>query len=438
MNKSMITSNQKKILFLILALSFVIRFIFTLTIDTTLKSDSITYHKLALSILSGEYSLDGRHTAFVVCGYPVFLSSVYFLFGEGQFFVKVIQSLLEIFTGYLFFRVSMNFFSTKYSLVSTAVYMFFPSNMLFSQAILTETLFGFFAMIVLYFCLGKNITKNVFVTGMFFGLAILVRSSFSFAALLVPLFLIFRRRDLFGNGGFFNPLKCSAYFAAGMLLILSPWLIRNKIVMNSFTLATQGGSTLWEGNNPQATGTWNSEAVNSNSLFDNPDEILREKEFYSQAIDYIRSNPVKFVTNGVKKLGYLFSSERMAVLYFTDSEPGESSTVVYKRVNPLILATVNIPYFAIMLLGTWGLLALKENRFFIYGFIIVWMITIFIFVGLARYHYVLIPFFVLGTVNVFAAKNIFRVISPFRKAIGILFTIFLIAVWSAEAYLMFK
>lgn len=430
---------EKKFLFLILTSVFLIKIIFIFTIPTLLKSDSLTYNELATSILSGSYSINGKSTAFVVCGYPLFLSGIYSVFGEGQFFIKLIQSILEIFTGYLFFKVSLNFFNTKYSLVSLAVFSFLPSNLLYTQTVLTESLFGFFAILVLYFCLKKRFLGNIFLTGLFFGCAIMVRSSFSVAVLLVPLYLFLEREKLFSRQSFLYAFRYSAIFFAGVILILAPWIIRNKIEFNSFTLATQGGSTLWEGNNPQATGTWNQEMVESNPLFDHPDEIYREKEFYRLAVDFIINNPVEFIKLGIKKIAYLFSSERMIILYFVESVPGETSTQVYKGVNPLILAFVNIPYFLVMLAGTWGLLAWREKNFFIYGFILVWMITIFIFVGLARYHYVLIPFFVIGTVNFLAErKTLFENLSITKKILGIGFSIFLIGIWISEIYLMYK
>ncbi|MDQ3193485.1 MAG: glycosyltransferase family 39 protein, partial [Bacteroidota bacterium] len=357
---------------LILLSAFLIKIILALAIQTSLKSDSITYNTLALSILKGEYSFDGRPTAFVVIGYPLFLSAVYSLFGDGQFFVKIIQSFIEIFTGLLFFRISRIFFNIKYSLFSLGVFSFLPSNLLYSQAILTESLFGFLYMLVIIHCLKENFLSNLFLLGIFLGLAILVRSSFSFAALLIPLFLFFERKRLFTDNYYPKILKHSAIFIAGLFLILAPWLVRNKIVMNSLTLATQGGSTLWEGNNPDATGTWNPQAVNNNPLFKNSDEVYREKEFYRLASNFILENPLRFITLGIKKTGYLFSSERMIILYFVNAAPGETSTQVYKAVNPLILLLVNIPYFIIMMLGAWGILVLKRKTFFIYGFILIW------------------------------------------------------------------
>jgi hypothetical protein len=219
-----------------------------------------------------------------------------------------------------------------------------------------------------------------------------------------------------------------------------PWLVRNKITMNTFTIATQGGFTFWSGSNPDATGTWYYKIEESNPLFNIQDEATRDREFYKLGLDYAIHNPHKFFITGVKKIGYLFSSERMILLYFVKSDSGgKTSTEVYKSINPFLIALFNIPYFAVMLLGVWGLIALKKKRFFIYGFMLTWMITFFMFVALARYHYVLIPFFILGTVKFISEyKTIFRELKLSKKIIAVCFDLFLLAVWAGEFYLLYK
>lgn len=441
---STLTKKEKNYLFLILALSFCIKLVLAFTIEVDLRSDSMVYDTLAKNIIElGEYSFEGRTTALLISGYPIFLSGIYFIFGSEQIFVKIIQSLIEIVTCYLFFLVALKFFDKKYSLISLAVFAFFPSNILFSQTVLTEPLFGLLQMTLLYLCLCGKPAKNVFFIGLLWGAAIMVRSSFALSVVLIPLYFFYKRKELFPENfsSSIKPvLKYSSLFIIGVFLFLAPWLIRNQVTMGSFTLATQGGFTFWSGSNPDATGSWYYKIEESDPLFDEKDEVKRDKEFYRRGIDYALHNPHKWLITGVKKLGYLFSSERMIVLYFIDDPGGEqTSTQVYKSANPLFNAVVNIPYFIVMLLGTWGLLAFRKNTFFIYGFILTWMATIFIFVALARYHYVLIPFFILGTANtLFLGKKLFAELSLTRKFIGAGFTLFLLGVWASEFYLLLK
>lgn len=435
-----LTNKERNYLFLILAGSFAVKLILAFTIHVELRSDSMVYDILAKNIITlGEYSFEGKPTALLISGYPIFLSGIYAVFGTDQIYVKIIQSLFEVITCWLFFLVSLKFFDKKFSLISLGIFAFFPSNILFSQTVLTEPLFGLLQMSLLYLCLCGKPAKNVFILGLLWGSAIMVRTSFALSIVLIPMFLFFYRKELF-HGGFTPVMKYSLLFIVGVFIFLAPWLIRNQITMGSLTLATQGGFTFWSGSNPDATGSWYYKIEESDPLFNEQDEVKRDKEFYRRGIDYALSNPHKFLITGIKKIGYLFSSERMIVLYFMDDGGGEqTSTQVYKSANPLFILLVNLPYFIVMLLGTWGLLAFRKNTFFLYGFILTWIVTIFMFVALARYHYVLIPFFILGTVNlIFLGKKLFSEMNLTRKVLAAGFSLFLIGVWASEFYLLLK
>ena len=417
---------------------FVLRFILLLAETPPLRSDSLTYHNIALSILRGEYSLGGYPTAFVVPGYPVFLAVIYKLFGDGQTAVRFFQVVTDILTVLLFTASCRMIFDKRYALTAGAVFALFPSNILYTQTILTETLFGLFSVLILYQTLGRIPARNLFVTGMLFGAALLVRSSFVFCCLFFVVYLIVQRKYLFADNGTANTARKIALFLAGIALVLSPWLIRNKLEMGEFVLATQGGSTLWEGNNPHATGTWNKQMVEANPLFEEKDEIKRDKEFRKQAIEFIVNNPLKFIELGIKKTGYLFSSERMILLYFAGDPEGATSTGMYRKINPVYLAAVNLPYFALITAGLWGLLLNFKGKFIVIGFTASWILTMFIFVSLSRYHYVLIPFFTIGAVNLLRhGLKPLRQLKPGMIMAGAVCTLFLAAVWAVEFYLLY-
>jgi len=444
-NFKKLSAPQKKYLFLILLSAFIIKLILVFSLPAEIRSDSLDYHRIAVNLVKfGEYSFEaGKPTGNFACGYPLFLAGVYKIFGTEQMWVRIVNSLLEIITGIFFFLISMKFFDEKWSLISLAIFTFFPSNILFSQTVLTEPVFGMLAVILLWYCLNGVIDNKIFFIGLLWGYAVLIRSSFSLSLFLMLIFIFKYRRQLFE--GFKTKrikrvIQFSLIFIFGASFVIAPWLIRNKNVLGTFTIATQGGFTFWSGSNPNATGTWYYKIEESNPMFNITDEVERDRAFYKEGIDYAIHNPHKFIITGFKKIGYLFSSERLILLYFTQGDKaGMTSTDVYKSINPLFLALVNIPYFAVMLLGIWGLLAFRKQKFFLYGFIITWMITFFMFVALARYHYVLIPFFVLGTVKLLSDRRIiWKELSLSKKIIAIAFNVFLLGVWASEFYLMYK
>jgi 4-amino-4-deoxy-L-arabinose transferase-like glycosyltransferase len=433
--------DEKLLLSIILLGTFVIKLLFAFFIQSPIRSDSSDYLELASSLINGGYSFSGKPTAYVGCGYPLFLSVIIFIFGEGQFYIRVIQSAIEIGTGYLFFKVSRNFFNVKYSLISLLIFSLLPSNVIYSQAVLSESLFGFFSMSVLYLAMREDFTEKrslIILSGLLFGYAVLIRTAFLPCLILIPLYFYISGNDQNKNRSFLKVIKLSAIFITGVILILAPWSIRNKIQVNTYSLGTTSGVNFWAGSNPDATGTYYHNMTESFPI-DFQNEADRDKEYFKLGLDYAINNPAKYFILGIKKLGYLFSSERMAVLYFTDAAPGETSTEVYKAVNPFILILVNIPYFFVMLTGVWGLLFLKEKKYFILGFTLIWIITVFVFVALARYHYVLIPFFTIGCVNYLFYKDLtFKEMGIFKKLSGAVISLFFISVWITEFYLMYK
>ena len=443
MNK--LSSKEKKYLLLILLSALLIKILLIFILPADIRSDSLDYHKIAVNIVKyGEYSFEaGKPTANFSCGYPLFLAGVYKVFGTEQSWVRLVNSLLEVFTGLFFFLISLKFFNTKWSLISLALFSFFPSNILFSQTVLTEPVFGLFACAILYYCLTENIDNKIFFIGLIWGYAVLIRSSFSVSVVLLFIYLFYNRKKLFegfSHKRFKRVMQYSLLFGLGLFFVIAPWLLRNKSVIGTYSIATQGGFTFWSGSNPNATGTWYYKIEESNPLFNIQDEVARDKAFYKEGIDYALHNPHKFIITGFKKIGYLFSSERLILLYFTktDSE-GKTSTDVYRSINPLFIALVNIPYFIVMLFGCWGLLSYKKNTFFLYGFIITWMITFFLFVALARYHYVLIPFFVLGTIKLISERKTFwKELNIYKRIFALGFSLFLFGVWISEFYLMYK
>jgi 4-amino-4-deoxy-L-arabinose transferase-like glycosyltransferase len=444
-NFKKLSASQKKYFYLILLSAFIIKMFLVFTLPAEIRSDSLDYHRIAINLVKfGEYSFEaGKPTGNFSCGYPLFLAGVYKVFGAEQSWVRVINSLLEIITGIFFFFISLKFFDEKWSLISLAIFTFFPSNILFSQTVLTEPVFGMFAMILLYYCLTGKIDNKIFFIGLLWGYAVLIRSSFSLSVFLMLIFIFKFRRQLFE--GFETKrikrvIQYSLLFLFGLIIVIAPWLLRNKSVLGTFTIATQGGFTFWSGSNPNATGTWYYKIEDSNPMFNISDEVEKDRAFYKEGIDYAIHNPHKFIITGIKKIGYLFSSERLILLYFSQGDStGKTSTDVYKSINPLFIALVNIPYFAVMLMGIWGLLAFKKNNFFLYGFIITWMITFYIFVALARYHYVLVPFFILGSVKLLMdGKILWRELSIPKKIFAMCFNLFLLGVWTSEFYLMYK
>lgn len=104
------------------------------------------------------------------------------------------------------------------------------------------------------------------------------------------------------------------WFLAGLLLVVTPWILRNRIVLGSWVVATtHGGYTLALGNNPdfyrdvirsgrgmpwdgQALDSWQQRSLEQAAAagIDVGDEVSLDDWYYGQAVEAIRSDPGSF------------------------------------------------------------------------------------------------------------------------------------------------
>lgn len=134
--------------------------------------------------------------------------------------------------------------------------------------------------------------------GVLVALGTLARGTPAIVLPLVALLLIRRHRA--------SALAPVALLAFGMGLGLSPWLVRNTLVLGEPVITTTSGENFWRGNNEQATGgVYSPSGESLSSLYPgNPifppairetlahgTEIDRQKVFTAEALRFIRENP---------------------------------------------------------------------------------------------------------------------------------------------------
>ena len=138
--------------------------------------------------------------------------------------------------------------------------------------------------------------------GAFAGLAILLRAA---TLLFVPIalaWMLWKRQP-----------RAAAAFLAGLALILGPWTARNAAVHGRFVLvASDGGVTLWTGNNALATGEGdmaaNPHLKLANQALRAAHPGLTEEElepiYYRESVGWILDHPFAFMGLLAKKAFY--------------------------------------------------------------------------------------------------------------------------------------
>lgn len=393
--------NQAKFILSVLILAFGLRLIWVLSTPDVLTSDPGWYCKTAHLLASeGRYSDmadDNRTTAYLPVGYPFFLSLIFRLTHHSNFMGKFSQIILSLLLGYLNYLMSLKLANRKFANLVLILIVFFPSQIFFTRLFLSEILFTFFFMLFLYLLLLLDEVKKKFIllliAGILLGMATLTRT----LTLLFPLVVLI----------YFIRLKQSSIKAIGrvvliiigMLLLLSPWMIRNKKIMSYGVISTNGGIDLWVGNNPFANGSFNWPSV---TPFDtSSDEKSADKLGFKLGIEYIKNDPFRFILLGIKKEIFLFAGDLYPLYWDLIRTAGSRELSPY-----LALALISQIYYSLIfllfLLGIFIYL-FKKPAFdlrwsLLFYTLVYWCGVHFIFFGEDRFHFPIIPIMVMFAV----------------------------------------
>lgn len=174
--------------------------------------------------------------------WPMLLGVFIRLFGASDQTVAIATGSVFIAGAGLMFLLGEALFDRKIALMSALIYMLSAQNLVNSTSGMTETLSAFLMMLAVYVIVApwaQNAWGDV-AAGAVMGFFYLARYN---ALLFLPLFIVFtwyRRKSQksrgfaagHGSGGAGFVLT-AVRFLAGFLIIVSPWLVRNFILMGS-------------------------------------------------------------------------------------------------------------------------------------------------------------------------------------------------------------
>ena len=214
------------------------------------------------------------------------------------------QAIISTLSVYIFYKINLNFFSSKLSLFNSLIFSMFPLNIYISGQISSITLQVFLSLLFLNFLLliiNKQTKKNIIFFSIVSGLLILTRGEF----ILVFIFLMVA---LIKKIKFSNLIKIILI----TLLVISPYMIRNYVQFNNIILVKSLGFNLWKGNNELSLveGYEEYDNIKFKKLKSNllslekikNYEINRDKLFMDEAKEYLINDPVRYINLFFKKL----------------------------------------------------------------------------------------------------------------------------------------
>jgi 4-amino-4-deoxy-L-arabinose transferase-like glycosyltransferase len=389
-------------------------------------ADAKWYYERALGLAAGNgYVIDGQATAFWPVGYPAFLAAIFSIFGASLTIARLANVVLYL--GILlvsYFLAKRLFRSEQVARLTFFGLAFYPNHIVYSSVILSETLFLFLSLsgvALLIYAEGR--TGVEIAAGIVFGLACLVKPVIILLPGALYLAIMLRDRQRFQQLAISKAISLLIVYSA-LAVTLTPWIIRNYKVFDSFGLvSSNGGYNLLQGNNAYAYG--------SRAPFDKVDEILQAAEttypeYQSNsgnlppskaqeewrvdrlsrkvAIAYILGNPLEVMKKLPMKFFHLYKDDAEGLEWNIWGINERPFPLYIKALWKILTPVCKISYWLVWVLMLGGFAVLWKGRKRmpdnVNPGIGIWVIVYFtciylVFYGETRYHFPLIPWFVM-------------------------------------------
>jgi 4-amino-4-deoxy-L-arabinose transferase-like glycosyltransferase len=398
--------------------------------------DEPEYVELAQNLWLGDgFSMHGQPSAYRDMLYPAMASLVLRMTGGQLSAVLYLQILLSCLTGLLLFLLGKRRFSEKTALLMCAAWMLYPMAVMLSVLYLTETLFIFLWVlaVVLYDGLEEipGAVKAVLL-GLCLGLLCLTRAAGLLMVAALTIYMVLIRYE----AQFRDRVRMTLVVVGICLLTVMPWMIRNYVVMDSFSLNTNGGINLLIGNNRYATGAYRFDVPVQEML---PDEALgeavRDRVGAELAGEYFWSNLGQSLNLWSRKFAFLWSTDIAQSAHYYPNRSGESLAAYLRSLPVPLLLVMAIPYMLILMAGTAGFYLVKNFR--TRGLFILQIILItaaaFMSYGMPRYHFPAMPALMIGAAA-FVEKRPWNASPQWRRLFLLLVLSMFIGIWSYEAF----
>jgi len=386
----------------VVAVAFALRVAAVLLIEVDPRArwgfDMSWYDGVARRLVAGwgYVGFDWAPTAHWPPGYPFLLAAVYWLFGPSLLAAKLANAVLAIVTVVLTYRIGCELGRPRVGLVAAALLALFPGDVLYSPTILSEVLFAtlFCASLWLFLvCRNRWQTRSLawFGFGVLLGAAALVRGT------ALAMFPVFPLTLLVSGTTLRRAMRYSVAAAAGLVLALLPWTVRNQLQLGSpIILATNGANAIWIGQSAVGTAHENIPLPKPNreasARVRNPEsEVETARAKTREAFTSMVTHPGRVVAMMPAKTYMLYKDDRGSYPWI---ESGLRKRLAPER-RPWLDAVVDGYYFLVLglaLVGTRHFLG-REHGAALLPITVAWftLAHAVLFFGLTRFHHTLLP-----------------------------------------------
>ena len=371
-----------------------------------LMGDARSYDAWATQIAGGDWI--GRGVFYQAPLYPYLLGSLYAIAGRSLLGVRVVQAVIGSAACVLLALAGRRFFSDRVGAIAGfGLALYAPA--IFFDGLLQKSSLDIFLVCLALWQMGRlhetpRRISSWLLLGVTMGALALTREN----AIVLTAIIAFwgmagpKVPALRAN----KPIQRVVVFALGVLLVLAPVAIRNRMVAGEWHLTTaQFGPNLYMGNNPLAAGTPASlRAGRGSAEYEQLDAVeLAEaasgrhltpaevSDYWSaQAVAFITSHPGAWLRLMARKGALLWNRTE-----WVDTESEES----YEEWSPLLGAGAWVGHFGVLVpLALLGVIATWRERarlWVLYLLMAAYAASVVMFYVSARYRLPLVPFLVL-------------------------------------------
>jgi 4-amino-4-deoxy-L-arabinose transferase-like glycosyltransferase len=373
-------------------------------------ADSAEYDNFATDLLAGKGFIDhntGMPTSRRVPLYPLFLASIYFIFGHNYFAVRFIQCFMSALLCVIIFYIGKTIFGRKVGLLSATILALYQPSIFSSYFggptfLLSENLSTFLLALLMLFLSrefkAQSSARNYFIPAVLMGLLLLTRPIFGPFMLFLFGLLVFKNK-----GSFLLRVERIVFLIVPFSLVVSPWVIRNYAVHKAFVpFSTAAGAVLLSGNNPLVRGSGIADV----------DVLLtpQEKDQVAQMSEPARD---KFYRQRAREF-LLKNYEKIPKLYLKKLLVGWDLYINRYNLDGSVDRKYNLWYAIVLMFHLLGMAKAIRSRpdanILLFASLFIYISIIFmVFDGDPRFHYPIDPYLIiLASLGIFSVYDFFK------------------------------
>ncbi|MCP4592264.1 MAG: tetratricopeptide repeat protein [bacterium] len=367
------------------------------------QMDALYHDQWAQAIVGGEEFVEGPY--FRAPLYPHFLAAIYKVFGHGSVAPRVVQGILGSFSCGLVFLIGRRLYDRRVGVLAGLGSATYWILIYFDGELLIPVLIVFLDLVMIWLLVRASQQPGPIgfgLAGLALGLSAIARPNILLFGPAVVVWLVLTYRADWRRTAMYV-----ACFFVGCVLPIVPVTARNILVGDDAVLvASQGGVNFYIGNNPDTDGStavvpgtppgwWEGYHASIARAERDMGRTLRASEvsryYFGEALDFYRDQPGSAAALLARKLW----------LFWNRTELGNNQVIYFwtERFTPLI-RFLPLGFGVVAPLGLLGMALAWRRRgelFPLWGFVVVYMVSVVLFFCTARYRTpILGPLMILG------------------------------------------